>query len=248
MASVRRPPREWLSRHPALIDPSISALDIGVDTAVICSVEGFYPELLECLGLIASRSAPPCNGAEEGRIAKDFIVYKAGVGAPAQGMLMETLIASGVERFIVTGVAGSLTPKCCIGDIVIPTWGIREEGTSHHYLAADVVPRPSSSMVKELRRALRDENPMSGGIWSIDAPYRETKDKIKEYSRLGAVAIDMECTALMSIAMARKVKMVAVLAITDELSGPKWVQGFGSKKVSVARKAICESVASILKR
>lgn len=248
MASVRRPPREWLSSHPALIDPSISALDIDVDTAVICSVEGFYPELLRRLGQVASRNAPPCNGAEKGRVAKDYIIYKAGVGAPAQGMLMDTLIASGVGRFIVTGVAGSLTPKCCIGSIVIPTWGIREEGTSHHYLAAGVVPRPSSSLVKGLRHALSDENPVLGGIWSIDAPYRETRDKIKEYSRLGAVAIDMECTALMSIGMARKVKMAAVLAITDELWGPEWVQGFGSKKVSAARKAICGSVASILER
>ncbi len=248
MTSARRLPGEWLSRSPALIDPSVSAVDLDVDTAVVCSVERFYPDLLGILGRTASKAAPSCNGAEEGRIFKDLVVYKAGVGSPAQGMLMDTLIASGVKRFFVLGVAGSLIKECCIGDIVIPTWGIREEGTSFHYLAAEVVPRPSSSMVKELQRALKEEDVLFGGVWSTDAPYRETRDKIRDYSRLGAVAIDMECTALMSIAMAREVRMAAVMAITDELAGPEWVEAFGSKKVAVTRKTICRSLASILKR
>jgi len=42
--------------------------------------------------------------------------------------------------------------------------------------------------------------------------------------------------------------MAAVLAISDELFGPEWVQGFGSKELSAARKAICRSMVAYLKR
>lgn len=248
MARGSKPPKQWLSDSVSFIDPRVSAVDIEVDTAVICSVEGFYPEMLHCIGRAGTKTAPRCNGAEKGRVARDFVIYKASVGSPSQGMLMDTLVASGVRRFIVLGIAGSLSPKCRIGDIVIPSWGIREEGTSYHYLAADVVPRPSSSLSKHLRQSLGRTRVLTGGIWTIDAPYRETRDKIKKYSRGGAIAIDMECTALMSIAMVRGVDMAAVLAISDELFGPEWVQGFGSKELSAARKVICRSMVAYLKR
>jgi len=133
-----------------------------------------------------------------------------------------------VKRFLVLGACGAIHPLVRILDIVVPTWGIREEGTSYHYLPPHVVPKPSERIVEILRREL---DPVArglgaglhlGGVWSTDAVYRETRDKVRRYSEMNALCVDMESTALMSVAMYRGVELGIALIVTDELHGEKW--------------------------
>ncbi len=55
------------------------------------------------------------------------------LGAPQGVMVMEKLIALGAKRVWVLGWCGSLQPNLLVGDIVIPTTALSEEGTSAHY-------------------------------------------------------------------------------------------------------------------
>jgi len=55
------------------------------------------------------------------------------IGAPATIMALELMIALGLRRCIVIGYAGAINPRLRMTDILLPTWGIREEGTSYHY-------------------------------------------------------------------------------------------------------------------
>ena len=115
-----------------------------------------------------------------------------------------------------------------IHDIVVPTWGIGEEGTSYHYLPPDVVPKPSERIMEILWKEL---DPVArrlsvklhlGGVWSTDAIFRETRDKVRKYSEMNALCVDMESAALMTIAMYRSVELGIALNVTDELHGEKW--------------------------
>ncbi|MBE3519245.1 MAG: nucleoside phosphorylase [Firmicutes bacterium] len=171
------------------------------------------------------------------------MLYHSSFGSPAAGMLMETLIASGIGRLVMLGQAGSLSSRCRIGSVVLPSFGVREEGTSYHYLPPAVECRPSPILFERLRTALEPIAPVEGGVWSTDAPYRETRQKVELYARQGVLAVEMECTALMSIAMYRNVEFAAVLVITDELFREKWEEGFQSENLRSAEERVSKALA-----
>lgn len=237
---------EWYSRDRELFNPKDAAIHLPAEKAVMCFTEGFYPRLVKCLGLSDAEPAPGFGGCQKGRMSRDLMLLKSDIGAPAAAMAMEVMIASGVRKVLMLGVAGSLSPSCQIGSCVIPTWGIREEGTSYHYLPSSTCPKPSMRFVRELRDALSDLEPTLGGVWSTDAPYRETVKKIREYACRGVLAADMETTAMMAVAMRRKAEFAAVLTISDLMYGAEWAPAFGTRRLRRARDAVCEKAARLM--
>jgi len=165
-------------------------------------------------------------GGEEGGLR--VLAAQTYFGAPAAVVTLELLIASGIRRFLVYGGAGSITRKLRIGDVLIPTWGVREEGASHHYVPEGHVPKPSQSLARRLREALfstltpHGSRVMEGGVWSTDAIFMETEDKVRKYADEGVLGVDMESTALMTVAEYRGVELAIALIITDELMPPEW--------------------------
>lgn len=232
----------WFSNEKEIIEPSTLSERLGIDTAIICPITEFYRQLIDRLGMNDSDDAPSFNGSQEGKIDQKRAVYLSGIGAPSAGMLMETLIASGIRKTLMLGYAGSISAKCRIGDLVIPTWGIPEEGTSHHYLQPGARPEASDNLVQKLIEALDGSKHIQGGVWTTDAPYRETICKVRNYAGVGAVAVEMECTALMSIAKYRKADFASLLVITDEIFEGEWNQGFDSPFVKESVEAACEAV------
>ena len=153
------------------------------------------------------------------------------VGAPMAVICLEKLIALGARRIIVFGWCGSLQPDLGVGELVLPTWAISEEGTSAHYPVAE---RVESSL--RLRRDLKDffagrgKKLREGPIWTTDALYRETREKVVRYGAEGILAVDMECSALMQVAAFRQVELAAVLMVSDLLWQDPWQPAFQSKE------------------
>jgi len=149
-------------------------------------------------------------------------------GAPAAVITLELLAASGIRKFLVYGGAGSITRELRIGDVLIPTWGVREEGTSYHYMREEYVPKPSQALANRLKEnlhntlSLQGSRVVEGGVWSTDAIFRETEDKVRNYAGKGVMGVDMESTALMTVAEYRGVELAIALIITDELSSLRW--------------------------
>jgi len=150
------------------------------------------------------------------------------LGAPHAVMGMEKLIALGAERIWVLGWCGSLQPGLEIGQIVIPLNAISEEGTSRHY----PLDRGDFFSDRTLDQLMEDALtkaglPFSKGrVWSTDAIYRETLDKVRRYQRLGILAVEMEISALMAVALYRSVAMGGLLVVSDELFDLRWRPGF----------------------
>ena len=236
----------WFSNEKEIIVPSALSERLGIDAAIICPITDFYKQLIGRLGMSEADDAPSFNGSLEGKIDERRAVYLSGVGAPSAGMLMETLIASGIRKTLMLGYAGSISGRCRIGHLVIPTWGIPEDGTSHHYLEPGARPEASDNLVQKLIEALDGLQYIQGGVWTTDAPYRETIGKVREYAGMGAVAVEMECTALMSIARYREADFAALLVITDEIFEGQWKQGFDSPSVEKSVEAVCEMVGRYL--
>ncbi len=163
------------------------------------------------------------------------------LGAPQTILVLERMIACGVRKVIAAGWCGSLQKNVGIGDIVLPTSAIPEEGTSGHYPVES--PAPSPEMILSLKDKLADSGVSihEGAVWSTDAPFRETFSKVRQFQASGVLSVDMETSALFAVAAFRKIKVAVILVVSDDLSGLKWVHGFRDPAFRQAREKVVQS-------
>lgn len=162
---------------------------------------------------------------------KGFFIAGPTVGAPMAAMTLEKLVALGTKKIVVCGWCGSLSPEILTGEVLLPTWGLSEEGTSPHY-PLEGKPESSEKLRNNLRTIFHNNNiPChEGPIWTTDAVYRETKGKIAEYSKKSIQGVDMEFSALVSVASYRGIELAAAMLVSDQLWGDEWQPGFAGKK------------------
>ncbi|MBN2123547.1 MAG: nucleoside phosphorylase [Deltaproteobacteria bacterium] len=173
------------------------------------------------------------------------------LGAPQAVMAAEKIIALGAKRLWVLGWCGSLQPDLRIGDIVIPEGALAEEGTSSHYPIGGRAPRTDEQLNKCIEEALQGrKRPFrKGTVWTTDAPYREVPGKVTAYGARGVLAVEMEMSALMTVALFRGVGLAGLLVVSDELHELRWRHGFGDPRLKegcrLAGDVLVEMAASL---
>jgi len=169
------------------------------------------------------------------------------LGAPQTVLVLERMIALGARKFIAAGWCGSLRNDVRIGDIVLPSGAISEEGTSAHYPGVECAPSPE--LYGSLKSGLTSSGLTvhEGSVWTTDALYRETCAKIKAFQSQGILSVDMETSALFSVSQFRSVDLAAVLVVSDSLSGLKWVHGFKDPMFHESRKRVIKSVLNSIR-
>lgn len=181
----------------------------------------------------------------------DFFLSGPLIGAPYAAMVLETLIAWGARKFLFLGWCGSISARAKIGDIIVPTSAVIDEGTSGHYNEDDQqISFPSELVVTELRDAL-DQNGFNyhdGPVWSTDAVYRETRAKVEQFQRQNVIGVEMEISALFTVAKFRKVDLGAMVVVSDELASFKWRPGFKMLEFKHGRQAACTVVRDICRK
>nr|MDU9043446.1 nucleoside phosphorylase [Candidatus Electrothrix aestuarii] len=159
------------------------------------------------------------------------------VGAPMAVMCLEKLIALGAKKIILYGWCGSLQEDLRALDVFLPIEALSEEGTSPHYGKESDLGEGEKkiSASPELHRHLRDTLSatnipyQTGKIWTTDAPYRETRTKIADYAGQGVYGVDMEFSALCSVAAFRDVELAAAMLVSDEVWRQPWQPQFARK-------------------
>lgn len=163
------------------------------------------------------------------------------LGAPQAVLVLEKMIALGVRRVLAVGWCGALADGVAIGDVIVPDRAISEEGTSRHYPIDAAEPKPDPGLSRKLYSALAGSGRFSlhrGGVWSMDAPYRETRGKVRQYRRQGLLGVEMECSALFTVAHFRSVKLAACLVVSDDLSSLKWRHGYRDQRFQETRRKL----------
>ncbi len=181
--------------------------------------------------------------------AADFFLAGPAVGAPMAVLCLEKLIALGARLVLVHGWCGSLVPELAAADVLVPTWGLPEEGTSRHY-GAPRRPAPDSALAGELGDWLKmiDVPCCRGPVWTTDAPFRETRDKVVRYGIEGLVAVDMEYSALCAVAAFRSVRLAAAMLVSDELWRTPWTPLFGQKRFRALSGQLLDRLADFVLR
>jgi uridine phosphorylase len=163
------------------------------------------------------------------------------LGAPQAAIVLEKLIALGAQRLWVLGWCGSLQPDLRIGDLIVPITALSEEGTSAHYPVDEKSRRTDPALNEHLKNALHKANLpfIAGPVWTTDAIYRETRAKVAEYGSMGILAVEMEISALITVAAYRSVALTGVLVVSDELSSLEWRHGFRAETVLKSSREAC---------
>lgn len=153
---------------------------------------------------------------------EDVLLIYPSTGAPAAVCEMELLIASGVEKIVAFGTCGRLSGEIAQNTIILPTSAYREEGTSYHYLPEGDEIKQSKDSVVVMQAAFvdRDLQTLQGKVWTTDAVYRETADKVDFMRGKGCLAVDMEMSALVAVAGFRQIGFAGFL-IADDILGPE---------------------------
>jgi uridine phosphorylase len=153
-----------------------------------------------------------------------FGVFHPGVGAPLATSFLEEAIARGCRCFVACGGAGALVPELTLGHVVVPTSAIRDEGTSYHYLAPGRSVAPSLTAVEAIRTTLeaREVPYVTGPTWTTDAPYRETRGRMRRRTDEGCLTVEMEAAGFFAVAAFRGVTLGEILYAGDDLSGDAW--------------------------
>ncbi len=114
--------------------------------------------------------------------------FHAGIGAPLAASLLEEVIAFGCRKFIACGGCGVLVNDIAVGNLIVVSGAIRDEGVSYHYLPPGREVTANELAVDALVKTLskRGVPYRIGKTWTTDAPYRETASKISRRSNSGA--------------------------------------------------------------
>lgn len=176
---------------------------------------------------------------------KIALAGKFGIGCPATIAFLEELTACGTKRFVGIGSAGALHDDIKHGDVILCTGAFSDEGTSAHYPGYNSYSKPSRILTRQLALWFNKRQlPFTKGkTWTIDTPYRETKEKLKYFLDAGADVVEMESSAMFTVARFRKVAVANVFVVGDSISGGIWKPDFTSavirqKSLSVARDII----------
>lgn len=150
--------------------------------------------------------------------------YHPGIGSALSSSLLEEVIAYGCRKFIACGGCGVLQKEIAVGNLVVVTGAVRDEGASYHYLPPAREVQAQSAGIDALVSALtrRGLPFLTGKTWTTDAPYRETPSKVAARRAEGCLTVEMESAGLLAVAQYRKVVLGQVLYGGDDLSGEIW--------------------------
>lgn len=156
------------------------------------------------------------------------IITRCNFGGPNVAALVEELSSFGVKEFILWGYCGGIHEGVKIGDIIVAKQALREDGTSYHYLEDDE-DFVESNWLEEWAFARDVYSFLEGPIWSCDAIYRETKDKISRYEQKGILGVEMEISSFYAVCHYKNVKGIAFVVVSDTFLNGTWKSGFHTK-------------------
>lgn len=156
-----------------------------------------------------------------------------GFGGPATVSFLEILAASGIGRVVSLGFAGALQESLGVGDTVICTKALRDEGTSYHYLPPQRYALPSENLTRRLKDALSEARKgefHAGPSWTTDASFRETASQIRRYREEGIYTVEMEAASVFAACAYRKIEAAALFSVSDVFEMDEWKPAFHNKK------------------
>ncbi len=148
----------------------------------------------------------------------DVSIINFSIGSPTAALIIEVLATTEPKAVLLLGMCGGLHRSLKVGDFILPTAAIRDEGVSRHFLPPQVPALPTFKIQKFVSEILVEKGMdyRTGVIHTTDYRFWEFDDKFKaQLYEERALAIDMETATLFITGFASKVPIGALLLVSD---------------------------------
>jgi uridine phosphorylase len=167
-----------------------------------------------------------------------------GIGGPSTAVIVEELVKLGATTFIRVGNSGGLDPTLELGDLVVTTGAVRDDGTSRSYVAPEYPAVADHALVGALLAAAAQRGTAcrAGITWSLDAFYvrnamktpeggmssmsafgywtRGHAERIEEMRAARVLNCEMEAGTLLTLASLFGVRAAAICVVADRTPWP----------------------------
>lgn len=140
-------------------------------------------------------------------------VTSTGIGGASAAIAVEELVQLGAHTFIRIGTCGAMQPQVRVGDLVIASGAVRDEGTTRHYAPQGYPAVSTPAVVSALESAARIRNASShiGIVQTTDTFYGQHEPdrmpvshrlsrRLDAWQRLGVLCSEMETAAILVVA------------------------------------------------
>jgi adenosylhomocysteine nucleosidase len=149
----------------------------------------------------------PRRGEAYARLPGGMLLAVGGIGVSAAAAAAERLVDAGAAALVSWGMAGGLDPSLDAGALCLPDEVIAPDGT--HYPTARDWRETLAASIAPLHRVAR------GSLLTSVLPLATVAEKGAAHRSSGAVAVDMESSAVAQTACTRGLPFIAVRAIVD---------------------------------
>ncbi len=142
------------------------------------------------------------------------LAVSTGIGGASAGIAVEELKNLGVKNMIRIGSCGALQPQVKIGDLVLVSGAVRDDGASKTYIDPIFPAVPDSELLFACISAAKTHKFRyhTGIARSHDSFYTDREAEIDAYwSKRGVLGADMETAALYTIGHLRGIRTMSIL-------------------------------------
>lgn len=169
----------------------------------------------------ANRGLLGYSGTVQGR---PISVQTSGMGAPSMALVAEELLRLGARQLIRVGTTGALRSDIELGSIVIATASSPTDGTTQTFMGGKpYAPAADFALTRALvESAERQGIPFRvGPIATLDvfSHYHPDPNFVAPWRNAGALAVEMEASALFYLAAARGAQAACMGVVVDIDSG-----------------------------
>jgi uridine phosphorylase len=167
-----------------------------------------------------------------------------GIGGPSTAILVEELAHVGARTLMRVGNSGGLAPDLALGDLVITTGAVRDEGTSRSYVDAAFPAVAHHTVVAALETAARARGVRHrlGVTWSIDGFFSRNAvlgaggviepmayggfrpaglaEHLERWRAAGVLNIEMESGVLLTLATLFGLRAGCICVVSDRAPWP----------------------------
>jgi len=138
-------------------------------------------------------------------------------GASVIADFVEIMNKRGVKKLIRIGTCGALQKDINLGDIIVTSAAIREEGTSSLYVLPQFPSVCDPAVLWDAYGHLSATGLKThvGITWTTDGRYVESDEKVRFFSEHGVLNVDMESSAFLIVTWMKKIKAISVGIVVD---------------------------------
>jgi DeoD family purine-nucleoside phosphorylase len=149
---------------------------------------------------------------------KPVSVQGTGMGCPGATIVFEELIQLGCKKLIRVGTCGGLQAHHALGDVIVALSAVPADSTAMHLVNDEPhCPTASWELIHGAVHAAKEQGqPLHvGPIVSSDLFYNPDEGQYERWSSRGVLAVEMEASALFTVAAIRGVQAGCLLTVSD---------------------------------